>query len=154
MSELSADQAIRRVHIGPLQIGIILLTVITAGIHLYRALLMSVLRGPTPTGGRGPGGPGGAPPAFNIFALLTPLFYLNALGYILLVVALYLPPLGRFHRIIRWLLIAFALVTIVAWFVITGGRYNVQAYIDKPVEILLIALLIIEDRQEARAQRG
>ena len=46
MSEFSATptrQAIRRVHIGPIQIGIILLTVITAGIHLYRALLMSLL---------------------------------------------------------------------------------------------------------------
>ncbi len=51
MSELSANQtAIRRVHIGPVQIGIILLTVITAGIHLYRALMMSLLRAPRPGG--------------------------------------------------------------------------------------------------------
>jgi hypothetical protein len=85
---------------------------------------------------------------------LTPLFYLNALGYILLLIALYLPPLGRFHRIVRWLLVAFALVTIIAWFVITGGRPDVLGYTDKPVEILLIILLIVEDIQETRLRRA
>ncbi len=165
MSELSANQtAIRRVHIGPVQIGIILLTVITAGIHLYRALMMSLLRGPGPGaggGGRpgGPGGPGGpgrggAGPVPGIFGLLTPLFYLNALGYIVLLIALYLPALGRFHRIVRWLLVAFALVTIIAWFVITGARPNALGYADKPVEVLLIILLIVEDIQEARLRRA
>ncbi len=58
MSELGVNPAIKRIHIGPLQIGIILLTVITAGIHLYRALLMSVLRPPGGPG-RGFGGGGG-----------------------------------------------------------------------------------------------
>ncbi len=85
-----------------------------------------------------------------VMGSLTTLFYLNALGYILLVIALYLPPLGRFHRIIRWLLVAFAIVTIIAWFAITGGNFNLLAYADKPVELLLIILLIIEDRQENR----
>ncbi len=160
MSELSATPAIRRIHIGPLQIGIILLTVITAGIHLYRALMMSLLRGPRPGGGAGrPGGPGspgrgGAGPIPGIFGLLTPLFYLNALGYIVLVVALYLPPLGRFHRIIRWLLVAFALVTIIAWFAITGAHPDTFGYSDKVVEVLLIVLLIVEDIQEARLRRA
>ena len=158
MSELNVNPAIKRLHIGPLQIGIILLTVITAGIHLYRALLMSVLRGSSGPGpGRGGppgGGPGGADgPMQMLMGSLTTLFYLNALGYILLVIALYLPPLGRYHRIVRWLLIAFALVTIIAWFVITGARFNVIGYADKPVELLLIILLIIEDRQE-RLQRS
>jgi len=172
MSELNVNPAIKRLHIGPLQIGIILLTVITAGIHLYRALLMSVLRGSSGPGpGRGAGGgggrglgpgrggpPGGGPggadgPMQMLMGSLTTLFYLNALGYILLVIALYLPPLGRYHRIVRWLLIAFALVTIIAWFVITGARFNVIGYADKPVELLLIILLIIEDRQE-RLQRS
>lgn len=164
MSELSANQtAIRRVHIGPVQIGIILLTVITAGIHLYRALMMSLLRAPRPGGGaggvHGPGGPGGpgrggAGPIPGIFGLLTPLFYLNALGYIVLLIALYLPALGRFHRIVRWLLIAFALVTIIAWFVITGAHPDTFGYSDKIVEVLLIVLLIIEDIQEARLRQA
>ncbi len=170
MSELSSNRAertIRRIHIGPLQIGIILLTLITAAIHLYRALSMSLLRGPGPGagggGGRRPGGPGGpggpgrggpgAGPIPGIFGLLTPLFYLNALGYVVLLIALYLPALGRFHRIVRWLLIAFALVTIIAWFVITGARPNALGYTDKPVEVLLIILLIVEDIQEARLRR-
>lgn len=170
MSEFSATptrQTIRRIHIGPLQIGIILLTVITAGIHLYRALMMSLLRGPRPGGGAGggrrlPGGPGGpagpgrggAGPIPGIFGLLTPLFYLNALGYIVLLIALYLPALGRFHRIVRWLLVAFALVTIIAWFVITGAHPDVFGYSDKVAEVLLIVLLIVEDIQEARLRRG
>ena len=174
MSELSVNERVRRIHIGPLQIGIILLTLITAGVHLYRGLMMSVLRGPGPGAGAGtgrrrlggagglggPGGPGrggpggpGAGPLSGIFGLLTPLFFLNALGYIVLLIALYLPPLGRYHRIVRWLLIAFALVTIIAWFVITGARYNPLGYADKPVEILLIVLLIVEDIQETRARR-
>lgn len=173
MSELGVNPAIKRLHIGPLQIGIILLTVITAGIHLYRALSMSVLRGSGGPGsgrgtgggrgfgaGRGPGGgpPGGGPggaggPMQLVMGSLTTLFYLNALGYILLIIALYLPPLGRYHRIVRWVLIAFALITIIAWFVITGARFNPLGYADKPVELLLIILLIIEDRQE-RLQRN
>ena len=162
MSELSATPTIRRIHIGPLQIGIILLTLITAGIHLYRGLSMSLLRAPRPGAGAGrrlggpggPGGPGRGGPIPGIFGLLTPLFFLNALGYVVLLIALYLPPLGRFHRIVRWLLIAFALVTIIAWFVITGGSPNPLAYADKPVEVLLIVLLIVEDIQEARLRRA
>jgi hypothetical protein len=85
---------------------------------------------------------------------LTPLFYLNALGYIVLLIALYLPALGRFHRIVRWLLIAFALITIIAWFVITGARPDTLGYTDKPVEVLLIVLLIVEDIQEACLRRA
>jgi hypothetical protein len=84
------------------------------------------------------------------------LFYLNFVGYIVLTAAHYLPfpLLRRYQRITRWVLGAYTAVTIIAWFLVTGGSPNVLAYIDKPVELALIILLIIEDRQQARLQRG
>ena len=52
---------------------------------------------------------------------------------------------------IRWLLIAYAAITILAWYLITGGQPNLLAYIDKPIEVALIILLLIDDRRAARA---
>jgi hypothetical protein len=126
-----------------------------------------------PTGGAGvnhlPGGPppGGHMGGSSIMMLLPlplpTLFLLNFIGYIVLTAALYLPavlhfqPLLRYQRIIRWLLIVYTAVTVVLWFLITGGHYNLYAYIDKPIEVALIILLLIDDRQasqQARLQRG
>ncbi len=94
---------------------------------------------------------------------LQVLFYLNFIGYIVLAAAFYLPSLLqlqsllRYQRAIRWLLIVYTAVTVVLWFWITRGGYNVLAYIDKPIEVALIILLLIDDRQtsrQARLQRG
>ncbi|HLI91040.1 MAG TPA: hypothetical protein VKV37_20280 [Ktedonobacteraceae bacterium] len=149
-------------HIGPLQIGIILCAVFTACVHLWRGLSMTLLRpsfaggapgrfrGPRPGGPGGPGGFGGPPSGASIMGLLPPLpilFYLNFAGYIVLIVALFLPALARYRRIIRWILIFYAALTIVAWYVITHASPNVLAYIDKPIEVALIILLLIDDRQ-------
>ena len=84
---------------------------------------------------------------------LPVLFYLNFLGYIVLVTALYLPPLRRYQRVIRWILIAYTAITIIAWFLITNTAPNLLAYIDKPIEVALIILLLIEDRR-ARLSQG
>jgi glycopeptide antibiotics resistance protein len=59
----------------------------------------------------------------------------------------------RYQRIIRWLLIAYTATTILAWFLITNASPNLLAYIDKPIEVALIILLLIEDRQ-TRLVRG
>ncbi len=83
---------------------------------------------------------------------LPVLFYLNFLGYIVLVTALYLPALLRYQRIIRWTLIVYTAVTIIAWFLITNASPNLLAYIDKPIELALIILLLIEDRQASRSR--
>src|SRR6266487_2670604 len=101
------------------------------------------------------GRPGGGGPSILSFIPipLSVLFFLNFIGYIVLVTALYLPVLRRYQRIVRWLLIVFAVVTIIAWFLVTGGSPNLLAYIDKPIEVALIVLLLIEDRQ-ARLGRG
>ena len=73
-----------------------------------------------------------------------PLFMLNALGYVALAVAMVAP--FRLFREIRWLtrlvLIGYTATTIVGWYLF-GPRYNV-AYIAKGVELMLIALLIVE----------
>jgi hypothetical protein len=102
--------------IGALQIGIIVLTVITAAIHLWLGITDGLM-----------------------------LFILNGIGYIVLVAALYLPQLKQYHSWVRWALIAFAAVTVLAWVAI--GMRTPVAYFDKLVEILLIALLVIESRQ-------
>lgn len=162
MSQVSLRRTIS--HIGPLQIAIIVLAVITALVHLDRSLTTGLLSGghaggPPPGshagGPPGGGGPRGGPSLLSALPIpLSVLFLLNFIAYIVLIVALYLPALRRFQRVIRWLLILLAVVTIIAWFLITGGSPNILAYIDKPVEIALIVLLIIEDRQAVRLGRG
>lgn len=154
MSQASSRRLFRT--IGTLQIAIIILVAITALIHLQRGIGMS-LGGP-PGGGPGGapgGGPGGAPGGFNIMQLLPLplpiLFLLNGIGYLVLVGALYLPALYRYQRIVRWLLIIFAAVTIIMYFAIVGFRLNPIGIVDKIVEIALIILLLIEDRQSARS---
>ncbi len=112
-----------RTRLGLLQIAIIALVVATALIHLTRGLLIGA-------------------PSLKPFPLL---FYLNCIGYLALAAALYfVPAFLRFQQIVRWALIVYAAITIVAWFLLTGGRFNVLAYIDKPVEIALIILLLVD----------
>ncbi len=81
---------------------------------------------------------------------LPVLFFLNFFGYITLAVALYLPLLQRYQRVIRWILIMYTLVTIILWFLINGSHPNQLAYIDKPAEVTLIILLLIEDWRARR----
>jgi hypothetical protein len=107
----------KRSSIGTLQIGIILLVIATAAIHLSLGI-----------------------PNFLV------MFILNGIGYLVLVAALYLPQLQRYRRLIRWALIAFAAVTIIGWIAI-GARSTI-GYLDKVIEVALIALLLIEMRQE------
>jgi hypothetical protein len=109
--------------IGLLQIGIILLAVITALIHLYLGVSNLMM---------GRGGP------------LTIMFMLNFVGYLVLVTALYLLPLQRIQRITRWILIAFTTVTIITWYLISGSHPGIEDYVDKLVEVVLIILLLVE----------
>lgn len=84
------------------------------------------------------------------FAFLVPdiLFVLNGLGYLTLLAALCLPiqRLSGYKSIIRFALIGYTALTIVAWLVITGGYGTQIAYIDKAIEVVLIVMLLIEDR--------
>ena len=84
---------------------------------------------------------------FLVFPSL--LFMLNGVGYVVLLAALYLPmaQLAGYHRQIRWALMAYTAVTIVAWVAI--GQRDLYAYANKLIEIVLIVLLWLESRQES-----
>jgi len=155
----------RRWSIGPLQIAILLLVLITAFVHLQRGIGMSMFmfgggaRGGFPAGGgtgRFQGGapgsfPGGTPGGFNLMRMLPLplpiLFLINAIGYLVLGGSLYLPALQRYRYVIRWLLIIFAATTFVLYFLLNGFRLNPIAVVDKIAEVTLIILLFIDNRQ-------
>ncbi len=139
--------------IGALQIAILVLIGITALVHLQRGIGMSM-------GGFGAAPPprvgaarsfGGPPGGFSILRYLplplSYLFLLNGIGYLTLGVALYLPSLSRFRPLVRWLLIIFAAVTFIMYFLVNGFRLNPTGIIDKGVEVVLIGLLFVDARQ-------
>ena len=114
----------KRFHrIGLLQIAIILLAVITALIHLDLGVRFLMI---------GQGGP------------LPIMWILNFVGYIVLVTALYLPPLQGIQSITRWVLIAYTALTIILWYLIGISHANLEAYVDKLVEVVLIILLLVD----------
>jgi hypothetical protein len=151
MSQVQARHVQRT--IGVLQIAILALIVITAFVHLQRGISMSMGGfGGVPAPRAGAGRPFGGPPGgFGILRYLplplSRLFLLNGLGYLTLGAAFYLPALARFRPLVRWLLIIFAAVTFVMYFLVNGLHLNTLAMIDKAVELSLIALLLIDTRR-------
>ena len=117
-----------------LGVGIFLLTVATAVIHLYLALTAIAYMG------------------FNFGVML---FILNGLGYLGLLAALQspIPQLARFRSAARWALVAYAALTIVLW-MIMAPVYDFIGYTDKAIEIVLIALLLAEARKTASEPSG
>jgi hypothetical protein len=107
-----------------LGVGIFVLTLATAVIHLYLAI--------TAIGSMG----------FNFGVML---FILNGLGYLGLVAVLQLPirQLARFRSAARWALVAFTALTIVLFFVM-APQYTIIGYVDKAIEVALIALLLVD----------
>lgn len=108
--------AVTKTKLGAVQFGIILTTVITAVIHLYIGI-----------------------------TLPSTLFVLNGIGYLVLLAGLFLNVsiAQKYRRLIRWALIGFTAVTIVAWVAIGDKSWPSGAlgYITKFDEILLLALL-------------
>lgn len=102
--------------IEPIKIAIILLTLATAVIHIVLAI---------PEG--------------------LKMFYLNGLGYLTLLTAFFLPQLKDQRNIIRWALIVYAGITIIAWIFI--GERSQVGIIDKTIEIILIVVLLIDMRR-------
>ena len=102
-----------------MRLGIIVLTVATAAIHLYLGLTV------------------GLPP-----------FILNGLGYLALLTALYAPisQLASYKGTIRWVLVGYTALTIVLWVAI--GERTLIGYLDKLIEVALITLLILEQRRQ------
>jgi hypothetical protein len=101
----------------PVRIGIIVLALATALIHIVLA----------------------------IPDMLIP-FYLNGIGYITLTAALFLLPLRRHRRLIRWVLMGFTALTIVLW-VFLGQPYTPIGYVTKAIEVALLVLLWLDARQ-------
>jgi hypothetical protein len=161
MSQVHSQRFLRT--IGKVQIAIILLVALTALIHLQRGISMSFGGfGGAPSGRPGgfPGGPpggfrGGPPGGFNIMQALplplSTLFLINGIGYLVLLIALYLPALYRFRWLVRWLLIGFAAVTFMLYFLVNGLRLDPIAILDKGAEIALIILLLIDARQSVHS---
>ena len=157
MSDVTLRQRTSR--IVPLQIVIIFLAVGSGLVHLYRGVTMLAMMNHfvgRPTGQIGRSlAPRGGPSIMAFLPLPLPyLFILNFVGYIVLAAALYLPVLERYRNVIRWLLIAYAAVTIILWFLITRGSPNLLAYVDKPAEMLLIILLLFDMRQTQPLRAG
>ena len=120
--------------------GIILTGLATAALHLGAALDKALF----------PAGP-------------DPLFILNSIGYVGLLGAYFLPIpfFQQRHNLVRWALIGFAILTILAWvfiwviqYVIIGGHpffehdslYGVPA---KICEVILVGLLWSEKKANA-----
>src|SRR5215211_4270084 len=108
-----------------LGVGIFLLTLATAGIHLYLAFTAIPIMG------------------FNFGVML---FIFNGLGYLglLAVLQLPIPQLARFRSAARWALIILAALTIVLFFLMAPKPYTIVGYVDKAIEVALIALLLAD----------
>jgi hypothetical protein len=122
-----------------LSVGIALLTLFTAGCHLF--LGVNGLRRP-----------------LNIF---TVLFLLNGLGYLALLAALTLPipRLSGYRHLVRRALAGYAALTVVTWVILVITMHFGAiplAYVTKVDELTLILLLWLSARRaparvEARA---
>jgi hypothetical protein len=75
----------------------------------------------------------------------VPLFVLNGLGYLGLLVLLYAPvtALRPLQPIIRWVLVGYTALTVVLY-AVTGPPYDTLGLLTKAVEILLIIALVGE----------
>jgi hypothetical protein len=119
-----------RNHFGPVQVGIVITALTTAFIHWY--LILSLLRdNQSPV-----------------------LFFLNGLGYLSLLAALFLPQaivdrflpprLAHLYRpVVRYVFIGYTILTITLWYVM-GPMITPIALVDKAVEITLVVLLWLD----------
>jgi hypothetical protein len=115
-----------RPSIGAAQVGIALLALGTAGIHLYLFLIEGFL------------GLGTMLPIYQL------LFVGNFFAYLTLAAALvlHISPLARFRSFIRTLLIAIAVASIASYFYV--GVLDAVGHIDKAIEVLLIVMVTVD----------
>lgn len=118
-------QAQTQPYIVPVQVGVILLTLATASIHLYLFLIEGYL------------GTGTMAPVYQL------LFINNVLVYVTLAVALILPisPLPQVRPITRIMLTAVAVASIASYYHV--GVFDLVGRIDKIIEVLLIVLVTV-----------
>lgn len=106
----------QKARIGGLQLGIILLALATAIVHLVILNLESI----------------------------DILFTLNGLGFLGLLALYFLPiPIAqKYHNLVRWAFMAYTAVSILAWVMV--GSPSALAITDKAIEIVLIILLWLD----------
>jgi hypothetical protein len=99
-----------------IRIGVVMLTLMAAAVHL--ALLFP-----------------------------DPVFILNGIGFLALLAALYLPlsRLVAHRRAVRWTLIGYGTLTILAWVAI--GERTLLGYSTAAGEVALVLLLLVEGRR-------
>lgn len=109
--------------IGGLQIGVLLLALVTAGVHLYLFLIEGFL------------GNGAMLPIYQL------LFVGNFLAYVTLAAALVgpAPPLARVRSLVRVALISLAVASIASYFYVNVT--DTVGNVTKVVEVLLILLV-------------
>ena len=130
---------------GALQVAICVLAAATAAVHIYLGAITHVMVATQPEATAAAGGA-------TTLGFFAALFYLDGLGYIVLTAALYLPAFARFRRLTRWALIALTAATIVAYFALIQGQYDAMGIGDKIVEVVLIVLLVMEDRRDRQSR--
>jgi len=83
-----------------------------------------------------------------------PVFIINGIGYLVLLAALYLPVarLVPHRRAMRWTLIGYATLTILAWVAI--GERTPLGYSTTAGEVALVLLLLVEGRRTTPHQRN
>ena len=113
-----------RAGISPVRIGIALLALGTAGIHLYLFLIEGFL------------GNGEMLPIYQL------LFVGNVFAYATLAAALLLSPLARVRSFVRVVLISIAVASIASYFYV--GVLDAVGHIDKAIEVLLILLVTVD----------
>jgi hypothetical protein len=118
------DNTETRAGISPVRIGIALLALGTAGIHLYLFLIEGFL------------GNGEMLPIYQL------LFVGNVFAYATLAAALPLSPLARVRSFVRVVLISIAVASIASYFYV--GVLDAVGHIDKAIEVLLILLVTVD----------
>jgi hypothetical protein len=123
--EENVSMSEQRPQLNSIAYGVIILTTITAFIHIYLSfqLYSSQFAGP------------------------DPIFLLNGIGYLLLLSAIYAPiaAFARYQSLFCWILLAYTAVTIVLWYY--SGARSWIAYIDKVIEVTLLLFLWLEARR-------
>ena len=75
-------------------------------------------------------------------ALFNPLMILNGVGYLVLLAALYfLPQTAAYRPTVRYVLMGYAAVTILGYFVLNGDLSSPLGMVSKLIEIALIVVL-------------
>lgn len=118
------DNTGTRAGISPVRIGIALLALGTAGIHLYLFLIEGFL------------GNGEMLPIYQL------LFVGNVFAYATLAAALLLSPLARVRSFVRVGLISIAVASIASYFYV--GVLDAVGHTDKAIEVLLILLVTVD----------